>query len=217
MTEIYQASVTATEPLAPGVVQVTIAFDQPFRFAPGQYVSIHFGEGVSRAYCIASAPQRPQAVQLSVRIARGAGSSAVRQLVVGDRIEVEGPFGDFVLPEGESRDIVFIAGDTGIAPVRSIVLHLKVMDDPRKITVLYEPGGAGVVYGADFQNMAAAGSIRYRRESLDSSIPGEKDALKDAFVMVAGFDSFLDRSRKLLAEAGVSEDRILAESFGKLA
>lgn len=216
MPQIYQASVTATEPLAPGVVQVTIAFDQPFHFAPGQYVSIHFGDGVSRAYCIASAPQRPQAVQLSVRIAGGAGSSAVSELAVGDRIEVEGPFGEFVLPEGERRDLVLVAGDTGIAPVRSIVLHLKVVEDPRKITVLYEPGGDGVVYGADFQNMGNAGSIRYRREKLDTAIQGESDALRDAFVMVAGFDSFLDRALRLLADAGVTRDRILAESFGRI-
>src|SRR5688500_5190861 len=79
MTETYRANVTGTEPLAEGVTQVTIAFERPFTFAPGQYVSVHFGDGVSRAYCIASAPQRPQAVQLCVRIAGGAGSGAVRE------------------------------------------------------------------------------------------------------------------------------------------
>lgn len=216
MTETYRANVTGTEPLAPGVTQVTIAFEKPFTFAPGQYVSVNFADGVSRAYCIASAPQRPQAVQLCVRLAGGAGSGALRELRVGDKIDVEGPFGEFLLPAGDDRDVVFIAGDTGIAPVRSIVLHLRVVDDPRKITVLYEPTRGEVIYGADFGNMGEAGSIRYRRGSLEEMIPAELPALQGSIVMVAGFDSFLDRALKAMDAAGLDRAGVIAETFGKI-
>ncbi|HVR42748.1 MAG TPA: FAD-binding oxidoreductase [Thermoanaerobaculia bacterium] len=216
MTDTQAAGVTATEPLASGVVQVTIAFDRPFAFAPGQYVSIRFPDGVTRAYCISSAPQRPQAVQLCVRLGAGAGSSAVRELRVGDRIEVEGPLGEFVLPEDDSRDVVFLAGDTGLAPIRSIVLHLRAVEDRRRITVLYEPTDGQIVYGADFGNMAAAGSIRYLRGPIEDLVRGEKELLTRSAIMVAGFDRFLERALAILEAEGIERTRVIAESFGRL-
>src|SRR5438477_3685380 len=120
----HAAVVTEIEELAPSVLQITIAFaDDMFRFQPGQWVNFRFPEGVSRAYTIASAPERPEAVQLCVRLGAGRGGEALRKLKAGDEVTVDGPFGDFLLPAND-RPVVFLAGDVGIAPVRSIVLHL---------------------------------------------------------------------------------------------
>src|SRR5438046_1385047 len=135
----HTATVTEIEELAPSVVQLTVAVnDQEFRFEPGQWVNFRFPEGVSRAYTIASAPQRPQAVQLCVRIGEGRGGIALKKLELGAQVSVEGPFGDFLLPDDGQHPVVFIAGDTGIAPIRSIVLHMISEKDPRKITILNE-------------------------------------------------------------------------------
>src|ERR1700686_2440542 len=135
----YGATVTEIEELVPSVVQLTVAFDDDsFLFEPGQWVNFHFPEGVSRAYTIASAPERPQAVQFCVRIGAGRGGGALKSLQPGGEGGVEGPFGSFVLPD-DSRPVVFLAGDTGIAPVRSIVLHMLATKDSRSVTVLYEP------------------------------------------------------------------------------
>src|SRR5438874_6628566 len=111
----HAATVTEIEELAPKVVQLTIAFDdERFQFAPGQWVNFRFPEGVSRAYTIASAPQQPQIVQLCVRVGEGRGGVALKKLEPGAQVSVEGPFGDFVLPDDGNRAVVFIAGDTGI-------------------------------------------------------------------------------------------------------
>ena len=96
----HAAVVTEIEELAPSVLQITIAFaDDMFRFQPGQWVNFRFPEGVSRAYTIASAPQRPQAVQLCVRVGAGKGGEALKRLEAGAAVRVEGPYGDFVLPD----------------------------------------------------------------------------------------------------------------------
>ncbi len=216
MPRMQSATVTATEPLAPGVVQVTIAFSERFDFKPGQYVSVHFGDGVSRAYCIASAPQRPQAVQLAVRLGRGPGSDALRELSVGGKVEVEEAQGKFTIPERDHRDVVLIAGDVGVAPVRSIVLHLRASGDPRKITVIYDPSDASAIYSGDLRKMGDAGSIRYRRGAVEDLIPEEKETLANSLVMVAGFDPFLDRAMAQLEAAGVDPGRVITESFGKI-
>ena len=216
MPKIHDATVTATEAIAPGVIQVTIAFTDKFEFKPGQYVSVHFRDGVSRAYCIASAPQRPQAVQIAVRLGRGPGSEALRDLKVGDRVEVDAAQGKFTIPDGDRRDVVFIAGDVGLAPVRSIVLHLKATGDPRTITVLYDPADADALFSGDFQRMGEAGSIRFIRGPVEETIPREKTTIANALVMATGFDPFLDRATKQLEAAGVERGRVVMESFGRL-
>src|ERR1043165_9089582 len=132
----HAAVVTEIEELAPSVLQITIAFaDDTFRFEPGQWVNFRFPEGVSRAYTIASAPERPQAIQLCVRLGPGRGSAALKNLKTGAGVTIDGPYGEFLLPVNDSKPVVFLAGDTGIAPVRSIVLHMLAVNDDRAITV----------------------------------------------------------------------------------
>src|SRR5438874_12580942 len=131
---MHSAFVTEIERLAPSVLQLTIALnDGDFSFEPGQWVNFRFPEGVSRAYTIASAPERPEALQLCVRVGEGKGGSALKALNPGAAVSVDGPFGDFVLPHHDGRPVAFLAGDTGIAPIRSIVLHMLATKDKRPI------------------------------------------------------------------------------------
>src|SRR5204863_3521808 len=156
----HEAVVTEIEDLAPSVVQLTVAFAaDSFEFQPGQWVNFRFPEGVSRAYTIASAPERPEAVQLCVRIGAGKGGEALRKLEAGAEVSVDGPYGDFLLPDDDDRGVVFLAGDVGIAPIRSIVLHMLAVKDPRTIHVLYEPDQRQILYAGDFDPLARAGQI----------------------------------------------------------
>ena len=211
----HDATVTEIEELAPSVVQLTISIhDGEFQFAPGQWVNFRFPEGVSRAYTIASAPQRPHAVQLCVRLGEGRGGLALKKLEPGARVSVEGPFGDFLLPDQNGRPVVFIAGDTGIAPIRSIVLHMVSEKDPRKITVLYEPDHRHILYAGDFDPLARAGDIVHESGKVETLIQRNRRVLGDAVVMAAGFDPFLDRVRASLRENEIAPAELITETFG---
>jgi ferredoxin-NADP reductase len=211
----HDATVTEIEELAPSVVQLTISIhDGEFQFAPGQWVNFRFPEGVSRAYTIASAPQRPHAVQLCVRLGEGRGALALKKLAPGARVSVEGPFGDFLLPDQNGRPVVFIAGDTGIAPIRSIVLHMVSEKDPRKITVLYEPDHRHILYAGDFDPLARAGDIVHESGKVETLIQRNRRVLGDAVVMAAGFDPFLDRVRASLRENEIAPSELITETFG---
>ena len=209
-----QAIVTEIESLAPSVLQVTVSFEGGFEFQPGQWVSFRFPEGVSRAYTIASAPQRPEAVQLCVRVGDGKGGEALRKLEAGATVTIEGPFGDFVLPEGDTRNLVFLAGDVGIAPVRSIVLYLIAVHDSRQITVLYEPDQRYILYAGDFDPLARAGHITHESGPIEILIERNRSAIKDSLVMAAGFDPFLEKTVRALDSIGVSAESVISESFG---
>jgi ferredoxin-NADP reductase len=210
----HAAIVTEIQPLAPSVIQLTVSFQADFAFQPGQWVNFRFPEGVSRAYTIASAPQRPEAVQLCVRVGAGKGAEALRKLEPGAEVQVEGPYGDFLLPENDSRGVVFLAGDVGIAPVRSIVLHLLAVKDGRKITVLYEPDQRHILYAGDFDPLARAGDIVHESGPLEGLVERNRATIKESVVMAAGFDPFLQRVRQALESIEADADAAITETFG---
>lgn len=213
----HAATVTEIEELAPQVVQLTVAMnDGPLLFQPGQWVNFRFPEGVSRAYTIASAPERPEAVQLCIRLGAGRGAQALRSLQPGAAITVEGPYGDFLLPENDGRDVVLLAGDTGIAPIRSIVLHMLAEKDPRRIIVLYEPDQRHILYAGDFDPLARSGQITHESGRIEGLIDRNRRIIAEATVMAAGFDPFLDRVQKALAACGIDPGKVISETFGPM-
>ena len=211
----YDATVTEIESLAPEVVQLTVSLHgDGFVFKPGQWVKVRFPEGVSRAYTIASAPERPQAVQLCIRVGSGRGAAALKGLQAGAAVTVDGPHGDFVLPADDGRTVVFLAGDTGIAPVRSIVLHMLATSDPRRIVVLYEPDRRHILYAADFDPLARSGRITHESGPIDVLVERHRDLLSGSVVMAAGFDGFLERAVRALESAGFDSSTAITETFG---
>lgn len=212
----HLAIVTEIQPLAPSVLQLTISFRDAFAFEPGQWVNFRFPEGVSRAYTIASAPQRPEAVQICVRVGSGKGGEALRRLEAGAEIAVDGPYGDFLLPEPENdgRPVVFLAGDVGIAPIRSIVLHMIAVSDPRRICVLYEPDARNILYAGDFDPLARAGHITHESGPIEMLVERNRTTIKGAVVMASGFDPFLERARKAVDGIEADSSAMITETFG---
>jgi ferredoxin-NADP reductase len=210
----HKAIVTEIQPLAPSVLQLTISFEDPFAFQPGQWVNFRFPEGVSRAYTIASAPERPEAVQICVRVGGGKGADALRKLEAGAEVAVEGPYGDFLLPAEDSRPVVFLAGDVGIAPIRSIVLHMLAVGDERRISVLYEPDARNILYAGDFDPLARAGHITHESGLVETLVERNRATIKGAVVMAAGFDPFLERARKAVQSVQADAGAMITESFG---
>ena len=211
----FNATVTEIEELAPSVMQLTVAINEKgFEFEPGQWVNFRFPEGVSRAYTIASAPERPEAVQLCVRLGSGKGGGAIKNLKPGDAVTLDGPHGDFILPDGDAP-IVLIAGDVGIAPIRSIVLHMLAQKDPRRIIVLYEPDQRHILYAADFDPLARSGAITHESGKIETLISRNIRLLNDATKLAAGFEPFLDRVREALAQNDIAGE-LVTESFGQV-
>lgn len=212
----HNATVTEIQELAPQVLQLTVTVGGGrFRFRPGQWVNFRFPEGVSRAYTIASAPQRPDTIQLCIRVGSGRGGESLKKLHAGASTTIEGPFGDFLLPDGDGRPVVLLAGDVGIAPIRSIVLHMLATRDPRAITVLYEPDHRRILYAGDFDPLARNGSIVHESGKIETLIARNQNVVVGAVLMAAGFDPFLARVREAVETAGVDPSRVIAESFGQ--
>ncbi len=82
-------------------------------------------EPVYRAYSMASQPSRKNEVELEIRLVpNGLCTTYVfEHLKAGDRVTINGPYGEFHLSDTD-KDIVFIAGSSGMAPIKSILYDM---------------------------------------------------------------------------------------------
>ena len=114
-----------------------------FPYAPGQAVMIGtHGSGVRRPYSLATAPvdsERDSALELLIGVDSTGDPGPHLTLGEGLAVDVEGPLGTFTFPAApEERRFLFIAGGTGIAPLRAMLRHA--------LAIPHE--GIGVFYSA---------------------------------------------------------------------
>lgn len=97
------------------------AEEQEVDFVPGQYLTVRFHD-TPRPYSIASSPSTDQ-IRFCIRRVPGGHLTPelFEELDPGDEITIRGPYGDFVMEEPSSRDMVFLATGTGVAPFRSMI------------------------------------------------------------------------------------------------
>ena len=90
-------------------------------------------EPVYRAYSMASVPSDTTHVELEIRLVpNGICTTYVhKHLKEGDTVTVNGPYGEFFLRDTE-RDIICIAGGSGMAPLKSILLDMAEKGSKRK-------------------------------------------------------------------------------------
>jgi len=108
---------------------------QPFDFRPGQAVLIGTRGVPRRPYSIASSPERAaetRTLELLIALeADGTLGPHLPDLVPGSSIDLEGPLGTFLFPvEPPEQPLLFVAGGTGIAPLRAMIDHVLRGDLP---------------------------------------------------------------------------------------
>lgn len=138
----FDAVVESYRPLNLTVCEVRFFVPgQPFEFRPGQYVIFNVPGGerpVRRSYSISVPPSDRGHFEVCVRaVAGGRGSNFVHALRPGDTVEVEGPFGKFYLDETSTRDIVMVATGTGMAPIKSMLMHLLDTRADRRVRLYF--------------------------------------------------------------------------------
>ena len=121
----HLARVTRLEPMAADVMRLCLRLEggTALPYHAGQYINIVLADGARRSFSFAAAPGTSDEIELHVRrIAGGRFTTAVfTTMKVGDAIRFEGPLGAFTLREDSDKPILFVAGSTGFAPVKSML------------------------------------------------------------------------------------------------
>lgn len=145
----FTAKVFRNQLAAPdvSVLQLRLPAGQRAKFHAGQYLQLAVGDGSTRCYSMANAPHESDALTLHIRhVPGGAFSARVPGLQQGDLLDVELPFGAVTLDTASTRPIVFVAGGTGFAPIKSILDDMAKRRVERPVTLIWGARRAEGIY-----------------------------------------------------------------------
>ncbi len=143
----FKVKVSRIQDLAPYIKGVTLEILSPeegISFKPGQYIQLEVPkyklskEPEYRAFSMSSSSKDTHSVELYVgRVEKGVVSTYVHEyLREGEELVMRGPFGDFYYRDSE-RSILMIATGTGLAPLMSILRHIRTAKIQRKVTLFF--------------------------------------------------------------------------------
>ena len=223
------AKLVAIEDLTHDIREFRFEPATPTRFLPGQYALLYVpGVTGARAYSMSNITS--DGAQWHFQIKKVPGGSCTEQLFgavkIGDEIKVDGPYGMAYLREDAPRDILCIAGGSGLSPMISIARGFAQSAglQGRKLTFVYGgrrvrdicgeailaalPGwGSRIAYhpvisdaSGDADSQAWTGKTGFAHEAA-KAIAG--DRLKEHEVYFAGPPAMAQAVQKMLFEAKV--------------
>ena len=123
----YVARVSRLELLTQDVMRLCLRLEDgtALHFHAGQYLNIVLEDGARRSFSFATAPHTADEIELHVRLIPGGRftTEVFTRMKVGDTLRLEGPLGAFTLRQDTDKPILFVAGSTGFAPVKSMLEH----------------------------------------------------------------------------------------------
>ncbi|MDA3833976.1 MAG: FAD-binding oxidoreductase, partial [Spirochaetales bacterium] len=142
----YTAKVEGLRDLTHDIKEVRLALIDPpeISMTAGQFVQFQVpeyeltDEPVYRAYSMASVPSDSKYVELEIRLVpNGICTTYVHKyLKEGDEVLLNGPYGDFFLRETD-RPMICIAGGSGMAPLKSILLDMAEKSSERMVQYFF--------------------------------------------------------------------------------
>jgi CDP-4-dehydro-6-deoxyglucose reductase len=180
-------------------------------------------------YSIASAPLETEVegyLEFLTRIEPGNRLGDVKR---GSLVTLQGPFGSFILPAAPpERNLLFVAGGTGIAPLRSMIRQAVLSGQTGKLRLLYSARTpADFAYLPELRKLA-------RAKRLDLAITATREVAArwrgdrgritrdrlaplidtpETLCFVCGPASMVDDVPPMLRELGVQEARIRIEEW----
>jgi len=206
-----------------------------FPFLAGQAVDLgRPGQPDRKPYSVACSPGQARDrdwLEFLIQVREGGSPGPhLQALDTGTLVEVGRPQGGFVLPDDRpGRDLLFLAGGTGIAPIRSMLWHALETAPGVRPGLLYSARAhREFAFAREFRALAEAGRIRLRETITRSGGSGwtgyrgriaraHLESLVEAenlLCLVCGPPSFAADIGALLIELGVRPDRILTETWG---
>jgi NAD(P)H-flavin reductase len=220
-------------PATPRARIVRIDLDRhAFEYAPGQAVAVanHGGEK-RKPYSIAAAPEdarRDGWLELLVGVNAEGAPGPHLTLAPGQLVDVEGPLGSFTFPpEPGERRFVFIAGGTGIAPLRAMMRRALRLPH-RNIGLFYSVRTPDdFAFEPELRALAAAREIELRQtvtRATDNDWTGprgrlNRDALAElvhdpaTLCFICGPPALVDEMPGILTELGIPRERIRIEEW----
>ncbi len=184
-------------------------------------------------YSIASSPEESRAeghLEFLLKLEPGGGwGSHLAGLRRGAKVVVEGPTGSFVFPAAPSeKHILFVAGGTGIAPLRAMIEHALASRPGHTLHLLYSARSpSDFAYLPELKRHARAGNLDLALTATREVPPrwrGEKGRIAPerlaklietpkTLCFVCGPAAMVDEVPRMLEQLGIGRQRIRIEEW----
>jgi CDP-4-dehydro-6-deoxyglucose reductase len=226
--------VARMERLAPDVMALHLKLPQTERlqFLAGQYLDILLRDGRRRSFSLANAPHDDALLTLHVRHVPGGHFSdqVFTRMQEKDLLRFRGPLGSFFLREESPRPLLFMAGGTGFAPIRSIIAHafyiglnrpMHLYWGARAVVDLYQHALAGswVAHQPVFRYTPVLSEPRAdepwdgRRGWVHAALLADHPDLSGYDVYASGPPAMIEAAKPGFAAAGLPEAQFFYDSF----
>ncbi len=186
-------------------------------------------KGPRRHISVVTSPNERGVLGLCTRLRESAFKRSLAELPIGAEVEVEEPKGTFVLPDDTTQPYVFVAGGIGITVFRCMLRFISEEHLPHRVTLVYS--------NRDRQSSAFLDELEALESSLssfqlvptmtdDASWEGERRRIGESLLrdhldddlsaytyLVAGPPAMVEGVLGELQQAGVAEERVLADKF----
>lgn len=238
----YRATITRIIDESPIVKRFffSIPESEGFTFAAGQFIALNIPgetENIRRYYSVASAPSvanqpTDHSFELCISFKPGGAGSALLwdQITAGSQLDVDGPYGKFLLGQPIDRELCFIATGTGIAPLRSMIAHIFQSGLAHGPITLISGNRteADNLYAAEFEALQAQHPEFRFIPTLSRPSPdwtGEQGYVhavyqklfadkRPATFYLCGWQNMLKEARNTLEAMGYEKQHIRFESYG---
>ncbi len=225
----------------PDVKTYRLALEHPLpsAFLPGQFIVLHFeifdkAKGrlrkKNRAFSISSSPDSRDYWEVTVRKTGFVSSYMDETLKVGDRVIVKSLGGEFYFQEAGAKELVLLAGGTGIAPLMSMIRYVIDRHLPTKLTLIYSCRSLeDIIFREELERISVTQPniqcVFTMTRSVDDSWRGHRGRISrelleeyisnfKALFYLCGPDAMVQSGLSHLKEMGVNEDRIRLEKWG---
>lgn len=210
---------------------------EPLEAKAGQFIQFEvpayedYKEDVYRAYSMANPPSDHGFVELQVRLVpHGVCTTYVHQyLKVGDEVSINGPYGDFYLRDSE-RDIICIAGGSGMAPIKAILMDMADRGIERKTTYFFGARSRRDLFMVDEMQALEQTMPNFTfipalsQPTSEDQWEGEQGIITDVVrkhlsnasnceAYMCGSPGMIDACAKVLLELGLDEEHIYYDKF----
>lgn len=231
----WDASVISHERKSFDIAVLQVAPAQRLPFMPGQSVAVESADcpRTWRFYSMANAPRADGTLEFHVRMVDGGtlSSALVRRAQPGSRLRLGPAVGALTLDHQAGRDIVMVAGSTGLAPLKAIIEQVAEMDTPPPVRLFFGARSAEGLYDLPaLEKMAAqCGWLTVTHavsspELDDPRYPGERGSIVEVMsrhgpwrqhdAYVCGSTAMVQATVERLGSAGMPSARIHVEDFG---
>jgi NAD(P)H-flavin reductase/hemoglobin-like flavoprotein len=226
----WRGTVVGHERRAYDVAILTVRTEPHLEYAPGQSVAIESPARprLWRYYSMAGAPRGDGSVEFHVRLIDGGAVSMAltATTAIGTELKLGPPVGALRLDATSGRDILMVAGSTGLAPLKAMLEQVAGLVRPPAVQLFFGARDADGLYDLpDLDKLAAdqpwlsvvpaatRGRFTGRTGSLPEVVAASGDwSGHDAYI--AGPSEMVQDTAARLAGAGTPATQIHIEDFG---